>query len=42
VIALPGTPELAFVVSGAAILVSAVTLLFLHIPPQNSLCCAGK
>jgi len=37
VMALPGTPELAFVVNGAAIVVSAATLLFVHIPPQNSL-----
>lgn len=37
VLALLGTPELAFVVNGAAFLVSAATLLFVHIPPQKSL-----
>jgi hypothetical protein len=37
VLALLGTPELAFVVNGAAFLVSAATLLFVHIPPQISL-----
>ena len=35
--ALLGTPELALVVNGAAILVSAATLVFVNIPPQNSL-----
>jgi hypothetical protein len=35
VLALLGAPELAFVINGATFLVSAATLLFVHIPPRE-------
>jgi MFS family permease len=36
VLALLGAPELAFVINGATFLVSAATLLFVHIPPRET------
>jgi MFS family permease len=36
VLALLGAPELAFVINGATFLVSAATLLFVHIPPREA------
>jgi len=31
-----GAPELAFVINGATFLISAATLLFIHIPPREA------
>jgi MFS family permease len=36
VLALLGAPELAYVINGATFLVSAATLLFVHIPPREA------
>jgi MFS family permease len=36
VLALLGVPELAFVINGATFLVSAATLLFVHVPPREA------
>jgi MFS family permease len=36
VLALLGAPELAFVINGATFLVSAATLLFVHVPPREA------
>ena len=36
VLALLGAPELAFVINGATFLISAATLLFIHIPPREA------
>ena len=36
VLALLGAPELAFVINGATFLISAATLLFVHIPPREA------
>ena len=35
-LALLGAPELAFVINGATFLISAATLLFIHIPPREA------